>query len=147
MGEIRAMLEPSPRLESVQRGKRRPASCPNLQRPSTTSRFGSRYLRRLNISAHDWGQLLMFQGKSCSLRRAFTNLLYGQAPGYGRETSTKSALKLNARRCCCILCRFVMIPVVVFAAIFDVTSSLLVCGVFIILVIRAIVKQGDHLTS
>jgi len=52
-GGIRAMLEPSPCLESVQRGKRRSASCPNLQRSSPTSRLRSRYLRWLNIGAHD----------------------------------------------------------------------------------------------
>ena len=44
----------------------------NLQDDARRSQIGSGLPRRVSASAHAWGQVLTFEGKSCSLSRAFT---------------------------------------------------------------------------
>src|SRR6266511_1906045 len=48
------------------------ASGLNLQNVDGRSLMQSTFPRHVHADAHDWRQLLMFQGKTCSLRRAFT---------------------------------------------------------------------------
>jgi hypothetical protein len=43
--------------------------------------MGSGLSRYVNSSAHDWGQVLMFEGKSCSLFGSITNKLPDELAG------------------------------------------------------------------
>src|SRR5712692_10819762 len=45
----------------------------NLQLPEKVFQIGSGLPRHVHAGAHDWGQVLTFQGKSCSLFGSFTN--------------------------------------------------------------------------
>jgi hypothetical protein len=58
--------ELSVRFSKRSRCKKRHTDCPNLQLPSTTMRFWSGFPMWQITSAHDWGQVLLFEGKSCS---------------------------------------------------------------------------------
>ena len=58
----------------LMQGKREmsPSRHPNLQLSRTTIHFWSGFSGGQGCVAQDWGQLLIFQGKSCSHFRAFT---------------------------------------------------------------------------
>ncbi len=48
-------------------------SCfPHLQGIDGRGQMGSALPRHARALAHDWGQMLMFEGKTCSLFRSFT---------------------------------------------------------------------------
>ncbi len=48
----------------------------NLQLLEEVYQMESAFPRNISTSAHDWGQVLMFQGKSGSVFGSFTKLLY-----------------------------------------------------------------------
>jgi hypothetical protein len=53
--------------------------------------MGSGLLRHVRALAHDWGQVLMFEGKSCSHFRSFTTL----AAGYVEESTREHAAPVD----------------------------------------------------
>src|SRR5215468_9538266 len=68
-------FSPVARCRSSTRGA--PSHHPNLQLSRTTIHFWSGFSGGQGCVAQDWGQLLIFQGKSCSPFRAFTTTFHG----------------------------------------------------------------------
>jgi hypothetical protein len=65
-----------------------------LQHSTPTPEMWSGLPRYIPTSAHDWGQMLTFEGKICSLSRAFTTVKQGMI----ESASDISKLGQNARR-------------------------------------------------
>ncbi len=67
----------------------------NVQLPEEVYQMGSALPRNISTSAHDWGQVLMFEGQSGSFFRSYTHLVKDELTDIPMKASTQMAQTIN----------------------------------------------------